>query len=313
VERAFVAAGLLCALVATSPAQEPQPSQPFTFKTGVDLIYVTATVTGRDGHFVPGLVKEDFRLFEDGVEQDITHFSAERVPVSLGLVVDSSRSMEGEKWRAARKALSTLLLDLLNERDEVFLVRFETVPEVVEGWTADRLRVANRLGAIRPRGATALYDAASLAVPIAQRGRHRKKALVLISDGNDTSSKVPLAELRKELRQTEVLVYAIGIDTPRNEFVMTAAPSTAPAALVDDPVNIPALRDISDDSGGRTEIISHARDLDPATRRIADELSQQYSLGYPAPGKKDGRWHEIRVEVRDKHRVRARRGYMAPQ
>jgi Ca-activated chloride channel family protein len=300
---------LAAATLSDAAAPQQDDAQALRFKTGIELINVTATVTDKNGRFVPDLAKEDFRIFEDGVEQEIAQFDAERVPVSLGLVVDTSLSMEGERWQSARAALNTFLLDLLDERDEVFLYRFDTVPELVEGWTTDRLRAATGLQRIRPRGATALYDAVSVALPTALRGRHRKKALLVISDGNDTNSKTPLAELREQIRKTELLVYTIGIETPQNDFLMTARRAGAAA----DPVNISALRDISDDSGGRTEIIHHARDLGPATQRIANELSRQYYIGYRSQGKTDGRFHTIRVEVRGGHRVRARRGYMAPQ
>ncbi len=362
----FTLATIVVATAAVTIAgQQPQESQAFRFKTGVELINVTATVTDGNGRFVSGLRKQDFRLFEDGQEQEITHFNAERVPVSLGLIVDTSGSMEGEKWAAARQALNRFLFELLDPGDEVFLYRFDNVPELVEGWTTDKQRIANALARIRPRGATALYDAVADAIPLAQAGKHRKKALVIISDGNDTNSRTMIRELKQMIRETEVLVYAIGIDSqqtymptrrwppsplmlpgtsgfrtptlqvqgpPRMPVPMpfpmpggrrppprTPPPSVPPPINgptvrggLDDRVNIAALRDITDDSGGRTEIIRAPRDLDPATTGIADELSKQYYLGYPAQAKKDGQWHTIRVDVRTgNYLVRARRGYVA--
>jgi VWFA-related protein len=353
---------LLCAAAVSIAAQQQpqQDTQVFRFKTGVELINVTATVTDRNGRFVSGLEKQDFRLFDDGLEQQITHFNAERVPVSLGLVVDTSGSMEGEKWLAARQALLRFLVELLDDQDEVFLYRFDNRPELVEDWTSDRQRIASALGRIRPRGATSLYDAVADAIPLAQKGRNRKKALVVISDGNDTNSRTTIQELKQMIRETEVLVYAIGIDSqdayfpvnrwptrqitglqsgPRSPVPMPfpmpgrrnppaspprmpppgppPTPNPGPPSSVrgrlDDRVNVAALRDITDDSGGRTEIVRSTRDLGPATSGIADELSRQYYLGYPAQGKKDGRWHTIRVDVRGNHMVRARRGYVATQ
>jgi Ca-activated chloride channel family protein len=339
--RPLVALALaLCAGAAL--AASPQ-SQSFRFRTGVELINVTATVTDASGRFVPGLRKEDFRVFEDGVEQPITHFDNERVPVSLGIVLDTSGSMAGEKIAAARRALDRFLFDLLDRRDEVFLYRFDNRPELVSDWTNDRGRVSGELGRIVPRGGTAMYDTLYEAAPLAQSGRNRKKAIVLISDGNDTSSSVDVMELKQRIRETEVLVYAVGIDssdTPYRSRVggQRTPPPRVPIPLPfpipgrrptpppqpypptggtvrggsDDRVNVAALRDITDDSGGRTEIVRFAQDLDPATAGIADELSRQYYLGYPATGRKDGQWHSIRVEVRSQqYRVRARRGYMA--
>ncbi len=351
---ALVSAAL--AAVATLSAQQQQ-DQVFRFKTGVELINVTATVTDGSGRFVSGLQKDDFRLFEDGEEQQITHFNSERVPVSLGIVLDTSGSMEGEKWTNAKAALSRFLYQLLDPADEVFLYRFDNQPELVEGWTTDRDRIANGLARIRPRGATSLYDAVAEAVPLAQTGRHRKKALVVISDGNDTNSRTTVRVLRQLIRETEVLVYAIGIDSqatmmsngrqppgtapppqspPQGPRMPVPLPFPTPGrrppppppqpnptppvgggsgysrGRLDDRVNVAALRDITDDSGGRTEIVRTGRDLDPATASVADELSKQYYLGYPSTGKRDGQWHTIRVEVRDgRHLVRARRGYIA--
>jgi VWFA-related protein len=164
--------------------------------------------------------------------------------------------------------------------------------------------------------------------------------VVLISDGNDTSSHADIADVRQVVRETEVLVYAVGIDgegeptfTPRPPTfppmpipfpipgrgrpptrwpVPPTFPPTTGRVGVGDRLNVSALREITDSSGGRTEVVSRSRDLDPATAAIADELSKQYYLGYAGPGHRDGRWHAIRVEVRDPSlRVRARRGYTA--
>jgi VWFA-related protein len=344
------------AMIPASGQQQEERS--FRFRTGIELINVTATVTDGSGRFVSGLRRQDFRIFEDGVEQQVTHFSNERVPVSLGIALDTSGSMDGEKMRAARIALDRFLFDLLDRADEVFLYRFDSDPELVEGWTKDRQRISAELGRLQPRGGTAMYDTVAEAVPMAQSGSHRKKALLVISDGNDTSSRTDVDDLKQMIRETEVLVYAIGIDgrgtsritggtggrppggitvPPRGPRIPIplpfpfpgrrtppsqppgvppgrTPPSGGPArgTSADERVNASALRDLTDDSGGRTEIIRSATDLDPATAGIADELSRQYYLGYPAGGKKDGRWHSIEVRVRDaNYRVRARRGYIA--
>jgi Ca-activated chloride channel homolog len=312
----------------------------FRFRSGVELVNVTATVTDRTGRFVQGLRQTDFTVLDDGVPQEITHFSNERVPVSLGIVLDTSGSMAGERMAAARDALDRFLLDLLRPEDEVFLSRFSSHAELVQGWTTDRLEVSRRIARLVPAGGTALYDAVADAVPMAQAGQHQKKALLVISDGNDTSSRITTRELTRLIRETEVLVYAIGIDTRpaetarsrpqpppifrppgRSPFPIPGGRGNPPgppitprpgSVATDDRVNAAALRAITDDSGGRTEIIRTARDLTPATSGIADELSQQYYLGYPSPGHRDNQWHTIDVQVKDSSlRVRARRGYIA--
>jgi VWFA-related protein len=339
------------ALVTLLAAPAPQTGQPgtFRFKSGVELINVTATVSDASGRFVPGLRKEDFIVYEDDQPQSVTHFSAERVPVSLGIALDTSASMAGDKIVAARSALDRFLYDLLDRNDEIFLYRFSDSPSLLQGWTTDRQLVTRALGRVAPTGGTAMYDAVAEAVSLAETGKNAKKALVLISDGNDTTSRTPVAELKQLIRRSEVLVYAIGIDgtsettlrrqpmpptrqPPRLPIPLPFPPTRPPGGrrpALDvtaqgpgggffprgangDRVNVVALRDLTDDSGGRTEIVRDPADLDPATTNIASELSQQYYLGYPASGKKDGRWHVIRVEVRNlAYRVRARRGYVA--
>lgn len=369
----LVVAGLLP--LAAQEAQREGPTS-FRFRTGIDLINITATVVDGTGRFVSGLQKDDFRVYEDDKLQAISHFNSERVPVSLGIVLDTSGSMDGEKMMAARRALQRFLFDLLGPDDEVFLYRFAEVPELLHGWSQDRRAIADALARIRPRGATSLYDAVAEAMPMMQTARHRKQALLIISDGNDTSSRTDIHALQALIRDTEALVYAIGIDAqgrrysqprsrtpwwpfqalgpstplrvvaslsrdeqrpvprpfpipgrrnppqpppgaPRGPIYPPRYPSPPPPSggyitPGDDRVNVAALRDITDDSGGRTEIIRSAMDLDQATAWIADELSKQYYIGYPAASEKDGRWHTIRLEVRHAaYRVRARRGYVA--
>ena len=329
--------------------QNPDDQQAFRFRTGVELINVTATVTDQNGRFVPGLRQDDFRVYQDDQQQPITHFNAERVPVSLGIALDTSGSMAGEKMAAARDALNSFLSQLNDPNDEVFLYRFDSNPVLVEGWTHDKRRLSYALERIQPRGGTALYDAVAEAIPLAQAGQNRKKALVIISDGNDTSSRTDIMALKQLIRETEVLIYAIGIDSQSTFGPFPAGlgqrqrpprlptpfpfpipgrrnpPSQPPSTPSwppgnprsgrnpnDDRVNVVALREITDESGGRTEIVRTARDLDPATVGIADELSRQYYLGYPSTGAKDGRWHTIRVDLRNpSYHVRARRGFIA--
>jgi Ca-activated chloride channel homolog len=320
-------------------AQERQSGQGFSFRSSVDLVNVNATVTDRTGHFVPGLRAEDFTILEDGERQTITQFETERVPVSLGIVLDTSGSMSGEKMTAARDALGRFVFDLLGPDDEMFLYRFDSEPILVQGWTEDRRRLVRALGSVTPTGGTALYDTVAEAIPLAASGTRRKKALVIISDGNDTNSEATVNEVRQLIRESEVMVYAIGIESastagssrapgapprtlpwpwPGNGPVQIPwpgrrqPPARQPSAVANERVNVQALRMLSDDSGGRTEIVEGARNLDQATAGIASELSQQYFLGYVSTRPKDGRWHDITVQVRrGNYQVRARRGFIA--
>jgi VWFA-related protein len=348
--------GLMAAAMAGAAtllaADASTPQQPlFRFRTGVEWVRVTATVIDGQGRFVEGLRREDFAIYEDGEPQKIADFSHEQVPVSLGVALDTSDSMAGEKIQAARRALDRFLFGLLNRADEVFVYRFDNDVELIADWTADRRSIQDALARAQPRGGTALYDAVAEAVPLAQSGRHPRKAVLIISDGNDTSSRTDVQTLRQQIRQSEVLVYAIGIDgearstlasnpgsgIPRPLPPWMPIPSPFPrpggprAPIVQPPqprppwggwsgsrprndarVDIDALREITDENGGRTEIIRTTRDLAPATASIADELNKQYLLGYETTRPKDGRWHSIRVELRQgRYVVRARRGYVA--
>jgi Ca-activated chloride channel family protein len=257
--------------------------------------------------------------------------------VSLGLVLDTSASMAGERIGYARGAIERFL-DRLNPDDEVFLSSFANGVSLVQPWTTDRDMVRTRLLELSVFGGTAMYDAVVKGVPLAQQGRHRKKAVVLISDGNDTTSWTDLGDVRRAVRETEVLVYAIGIEEqeratgrrrsrrPRNPpfpfpgrrgserpfQLLSQYPQARTRHGNAERLNATALREITDDSGGRTEIVLQAGDLDRATASIADELSRQYDLGYVSAAPRDGQWHTIRVEVANRtFRIRARRGYVA--
>ena len=353
--RIFVSAAALAIFAAAPSGQERPTGQGFSFKTSVDLVNVSVTVTDANGRFVSGLKKDDFIVYEDGKPQEVAQFDSERVPVSLGIALDTSGSMLGEKIVAAQAALNRFLFDLLGPQDEVFLYRFDGRPELVQSWTKDRRAVSQALGSVKPMGGTALYDTVSQAIPLAQGGSNKKKALVLISDGNDTSSHMHVPELQQIIRESEVLVYAIGIDAsdngnyaarqsspssrPSSPAPPTSVPVPAPfpGAPVQPPhpkpapsstppssssnrhsnssvdrVNPDALRAITDDSGGRTEIIVSPKDLDPTTAGIADELSRQYFLGYASSIPKDGKWHTIEVRLRKgNYLIRARKGFVA--
>ena len=318
------------------PSQAAEPADADgVFRGGIELINVSATVTDARGRFVDGLTRDDFLVYEDGEPVEITQFDNERVPVSLGIALDTSGSMDGRKMEAARHALDRFLYDLLGPDDEFFLYRFDYTPVLLQDWTTSPERLSRAIRDIRPRGGTALYDAVAESVPRVAEGRHRKKALLIISDGNDTNSETDDRDLRALIRETEALVYAIGIDARERRRIgifggplrpgLPGTPLPIPGGgrrppragtpfqrLQGERVNVGALRDLTDDSGGRTEVVRDTDDLDPATAGIARELSRQYQLAYPALHAGDGRWHSIRVEVRNPdYRVRARRGYLA--
>ena len=339
----FRALAVAAAVMAACGGLVTHAQEGFSFKSGVELVNVTATVTDEDGRFVPALTKDDFTVFENGRRQEISHFSNDRTPVSLGIALDASGSMTADKMSAARSAIDRFIYDLLGEEDELFFLEFASTARITQNWTTDRAAISRAVGRVSPLGGTALYDAIARALPVAAAGRHKKKAVLVISDGNDTNSSISVARLRQQIRDSEVLVYALGVDgTVRSESrsrppIGLPIPSPFPQPRTrggriplpppiiggggsggpwnrpaGERVNPDALREVTDDTGGRTEIVRGFGDLQAATARLADELSKQYSLGYSSTEEKDGRWHPIRVEVRDRRfTVRARRGYTA--
>lgn len=287
-------------------------AQETVFKAGVDLVDLAVTVTDRDGRFVSGLTKNDFVVSDEGKPQEIVAFSSERVPVSLGILLDVSGSMTDDQLTTGRLAINHLAFDLLDKEDELFLMEFAARGRVLQTWTRKRdlfsealarankeplqSRVDFQPGTGRTFNyGTAVRDAVAASLALAAKGVHRKKAVLVISDGIDTSSRRTVKQVQEAIRASEVLVYALGVDGGSSS------------------VDTKALRRLTDETGGRTEVVKGFSNLEKATAQLADEFNQQYVLGYAASTKRDGRWHTIKVEVRNKKgsKVRARAGYIA--
>lgn len=279
--------------VAVTTAVQPTASQQTVFRGGVDLVNVTATVTDKNGRFVSGLKQEDFTILDDGQQQDIVNFSAQRVPVSLGVVLDVSASMTQEKLSAARIAINRFAFDLLAPEDELFLAQFAGRTSMLQTWTRDRDTLSRALDRTETQSRTYLFDAVRVTLPVASTGENTKKALLVLSDGNDTGSRTPLKTLQEFIRSSEVLVYALGVEG-------------------DDDIDEGVLRKMTDNTGGRTEIVKGFKNLDRATAQLAIELNQQYLIAYAMPHQNDGKWHSIKVSVRGRNlTVRSRTGYTA--
>ena len=306
----------LVAVVATALLALVQGAQEeAVFKAGVDLVDVAATVTDGDGRFISGLTKNDFVVYDDGKPQEILSFSSERVPVSLAMLLDVSGSMSEEQLTTARLAISHFVFDLLNKDDELFLMEFAGRGRVLQPWTHDREKfsralaetnqdplqpIAGSLSIPRPNYGTAVFDAVATSLGYAAKGSNRKKAVLVITDGIDTSSRRTLKQVQDAIRASEILVYALGVD-----------PGGASLFGISGGVDTGSLRKLTDDTGGRTEVVKGMKNLDKATGRLADEFNRQYLLGYAAPTR-DGRWHDIKIQVRKKgSKVRARAGYVA--
>ncbi len=288
---AFVvgAAALLAGAVAVSVHAQ-------VFRTQIQLVQVAATVTDRDGRLITTLTRDDFIIHEDGVEQTVALLSRERLPVSLGILVDVSDSMYGQRIADARTALDRFVLDLLARTDEAFLMVFNHAPRLVATWTFPPSGLAHQLDQIKPFGGTALYDALVAALPLLSSRRYPRCGLVVVSDGADNgTSDHTLYDAVRELNPSDAFVYAIAIDEPGP--LRRYSPQ--------------ALNDITGPTGGYTEVIKTSADLPRATERIADELNHQYMLAYMPNHPADGKYHSIRVRVRTGGCiVRARRGYV---
>src|SRR5262245_20552872 len=206
--RFSIVSAIVGLLAVTIQGQQQSSDQEggFRFKSGVELINVTATVSDSNGRFVSGLTKDDFKVYEDDRPVELSHFSAERVAVSLGIALDTSGSMAGQKIQEAQSALDRFLYELLDKDDEIFLYRFSNYAVLLQGWTTDRQRLTRALERVVANGGTAMYDAVAEAIPLAQEGQFRKKALLIISDGNDTSSRTNIRDLKRQIRESEVLV-----------------------------------------------------------------------------------------------------------
>ena len=282
-------------------AQAPVQRAPRTLRTSIEVTAVTVTVRDADGRLVPNLPADAFTVYEDGLPQPITQFAHERVPVGLGLLLDVSDSMFGQRIRDARAVVERFLLESLSQDDALFVMTFNHQPRLLTPWTtpAEAAAVRRGLDTLRPSGGTAIYDAVLSALPVVDRRPRDRGALVIISDVADTASDASLRDLRTALLRTDAFIYAVAIDSPIRQTINTR-------------VNAEALGEITNQSGGRTEVVHDVTEFAAATARIAEELNTQYVLGYSSPHPADGKFHGIRVRVnRAGYKVRSRIGYVA--
>ncbi len=303
--------GLLCAIPyfaqRTTESSTPVSSRPQTsLNVDVNLVLLNTTVTDPHNRHIPGLTKEQFHIWEDKVEQEIQYFSSESAPLSVGIIFDSSGSMQ-DKLPAARAAANTFLKT--GERDdEYFLVEFSNAPALVTDFTNDISKLQNRLLVTRAQGTTSLYDALYLGLDKVGRGNNARKALLLISDGDDNHSHYSFSNLKDFAKEHDAQIYAIGIVDESGG--QSTAYSSRGRLL---------LEDLADVTGGRAFFPHSLNELESICAQIALDLKNQYVIGYrPLNPTNDGRWRKVKVRV-DKANgmprlnVRARAGYYAPR
>ncbi|HYP29133.1 MAG TPA: VWA domain-containing protein [Blastocatellia bacterium] len=267
----------------------PEPVKPSGIKIddkivlSTDIVNMTVTVTDPYGRFVTGLKKEHFEVFDNKVKQEIAHFTDDDTPVSLGIVYDVSGSMSARISRSIRAL--TRFVETSHDDDDIFLIGFNDRAKLVQDFTTSAEQTLSRLMFVQPKGQTALYDAAYLAVEKIQQGRHTKKALLVISDGQDNNSRYTYKELRNRVKEADVQIYAIGI-TDYNDSLSGFGRAN--------------LEEITRMTGGRAFFPNayNEPELVEICTRIALELRHQYSIGfYPSNISGDGKWHKVQVKV----------------
>ena len=301
---------VLLLINAAAYAQVPQPTPPPVEDDGApiniktDLVTLTLTVTDYYGRYVSGLTKDAFTVIDEGEEQELTFFSDSDAPVSIGILFDVSGSMSGEKISKARKALERFI-NTSHPNDEYFLIAFNSRAQLLMDRTRDGEAVLQKLTLVEPKNNTALYDACYLGVERVTRGAHQKKAILIISDGQDNSSRYNFKEVRRMLKESDVSIYSVGIMDGRDAGSMEGMQGQA------------FLDELSSVTGGKSFYPSTSVELDEIFERIALELRHQYSVGYtPKNFQPDGKWHKVKVKVKPPRglprlTVRNRDGYYA--
>ena len=264
---------------AQPPAKEKQPEpasqaqkKPERFVIKTNMVSVTVTVSDKNRRFVTGLTKENFEVYDDNVKQDIALFATQDSPLTLGIVYDVSGSMNP----LSRQSLQALrgLFEYSHADDEYFVISFNDRAKLIQDFTSVPNDILNRTVFIKSKGSTALFDAVYLALEKVKEGRHEKKALLIISDGEENSSRYSFGELRKALRETDAQLFAIGLGAGGS------------------------LPHITETSGGLTFFPMEYGDIVDIYTRIALMLRNQYVVGfYPNNESTTSRWHKLRIKA----------------
>ena len=274
-------------------------------RSEVDLALVNLNVTDPFDRLVIGLDQDNFRVFEDGVEQEITTFSSEDVPISLGVILDLSGTMTN-KIGEARAAIMEFL-KAANKQDDFFLIGFNAEAELMSSFTDNPEHIQSRVSLANPEGRTALLDAIYLGISYVKTSKHKRRALLIFSDGGDNHSRHSRGEIKRLVREADVQLYAIGFYDPLGYPYKTLEEIHGPSLL----------EEITEMTGGQVYPGGHLEDLPAIAAKIGAELRNQYVLGYtPSNHDYDGQWRKIRVKLRPPRGVppllvHAKTGYYA--
>lgn len=280
-----------------SPSHSSNGNEPIAINT--ELVSLQISVMDKQGRYLAGLDQSSFAVYEDGVRQEISLFSEQDAPAAVGIVLDVSGSMTEEKIKRAREALARFTRTS-HEDDEYYLIGFNAHPQLLLDGTRGSEALLSRISRIQPQGSTALYDAVGLAIERIAQSRLHKRALIVISDGEDNRSRLSSEDVRRMLRETGVTVYTI--------LIGPLLPRSNGGAVMDG---------LAATSGGKSYFPSDAEKMVEAFEQIALELRRQYSIGYtPSNSVADGRWRQIKVRVTAAYEsrglvVRSRTGYYA--
>jgi Ca-activated chloride channel family protein len=270
------------------------------FRVGVDTVFVKVSVTDPLNRYVVGLERDNFKVFEEKVEQQLVHFVQQAAPISVGIVFDVSGSMKTNNNINAAKSAIVRFLKSANSEDEFFLITFNQMPRLVTGFTNESSAIQNEISFRNPGGRTAVYDAVYMGLDQMKKAKNEKKALILITDGEDNSSRYSTSEVREYAKESDVQIYGIGeegqLGYGKGEIQ-----------------NIVAM------TGGRAFFPNSFNELDYYIDLIHAELRNQYVLGYVPNNKShDGKWRKIHVKLEPppglpRLIVRAKEGYYAPK
>jgi Ca-activated chloride channel family protein len=272
-------------------------------KVNVNLVLLPVTITDFMNRPVMGLEKDNFKVFEGKELQDIRHFSGEDIPVSLGVIFDTSGSMCSKIGRAREAVVQ--FLKTANPEDEFFMIAFSDEPQQLSDFTNSVEDIQGRLLYTVPKGRTALLDAIYLGIEKMRQAKYQKKALLIISDGGDNRSRYTEGEIRNLVKEADVLIYAIGI---YDNYFPTEEERLGPQLL----------DDIAQITGGRAFTVENPNDLEDVAKKIGIELRNQYVLAYrPKNFAHDGKWHKVNVKLvlpkgLSPLQVHAKMGYYAP-
>jgi Ca-activated chloride channel family protein len=304
-----LAALVACAFLGTlgrAQATTPRPRQP-TFGAGIEVINLTISVTDPDNRYVTDLRRGDFSVFEDGIRQEVSIFTHENLPISLVLMIDTSASMD-EKLTVAQAA-AIQFVKTLRAQDAASVIQFNDRATTLQPFTADQTLLEAAIRSTRASGPTALHNALYIALKELEKQKSatelRRRAIVLLSDGEDTASLASDDMVQELARQSEVAIYAISLRPNRPQDRERLAFSQA----------VHLLTALARDSGGQVFFPNSLSELDSVYGRIAEELRTQYSLGYVSDNtRRDGKWRRIvvRVPAQPDLQVRHKLGYYAP-